>query len=108
MTLPLGACIERDQVHPGRTSNQPEIVVKPHGPHQRTKCSGSLHISKTSRRGASKIRVMTSPGSAERVASAAMVFFPFPTLQFFEVFLEASKAVVPKTTIVLEPLGGVL
>ena len=36
-----------------------------------------------------------------------MAFFPFPTLQFFEIFVEAIKAVVPKTAIVLKPLGGV-
>src|ERR1700751_1148 len=108
MTLPSGARIERDQTPPVRTSIRPEIVVKPLGPHQRTRCSGSVHILKTSRRGASKIRVMTSSRSPERAAaSAVMAIFGFPGLQLAEILVEAIKAAVPETAVMIEPLGGV-
>src|SRR6516162_1637222 len=109
MTLPSGARIERDQTPPGRTSIRPEIVVKPRGPHQRTRCAGSVHILKTSQHGASKIRVMTSSRSAERAtASAVIAILLLPALQFAEIFVEAIKAFFPEATVVLEPLGGVL
>src|SRR6516162_4792591 len=107
--LPSGARIERNQEPPGRTSIWAEIVVKPRGPHQRARCPGSVHILKTSRRGASKIRVMTSSRSAERAAaSAVMAILLLPALQFAEIRVEAIKAVVPEMAVVLEPLGGVL
>src|ERR1700757_84017 len=109
MTLPSGARIERDHAPPGRTSIRPEIGVKPRGPHQRARCSGLVHILKTRWRGASKIRVMTSSRTTERAgASAAIAIFPLPALQLAEIVIEAIKAVVPKTAIVIEPMGGVL
>src|SRR6516164_2580101 len=96
MTLPLGARIKRDQAPPGRTSIRPEIVVKPRGPHQRTRCSGSVHI------------LMTSSRSAERsAASAVMAIFGLAALQFAEILVEAIKAVVPEAAIMIEPLGSV-
>src|SRR5271167_3018956 len=109
MTFPSGARIERDQVPPGRTSIRLEIVVKPRGPHQRTRCSGTVHILKTSRRGASKIRVMTSSRSAKRAATSAVIaIFLLTALQFAEIRVEAIKAVVPEAAVVIEPLGSVL
>src|SRR6516164_6174181 len=109
MTLPSGACIERVQVPPGRTSMRPESPVKPRGPHQRARCSGSVHILKRSMRGASKIRVTTSSCSAERsAASAVMAIRPLPALKFAKIRVETIKAVVPEMAVVLEPLGGVL
>src|SRR6516225_7140394 len=109
MTLPLGARIKRDQAPPGRTSIPAEIVVKPRGPHQRARCSGSVHILKTSRRGALKTRVMTnSRPAAGAAASAVAVTLPFRALQLAEIVVEAIKAVVPKMPVVLEPLGSVL
>src|SRR6516165_11597849 len=107
--LPSCARIERNQEPPGRTSIRLEIVAKPRGTHQRARCSGSVHILETSRRGASKIRVMTSSRSAERAAASALIaILPLPALQFAEILVEAIKAVVPETAVVLEPLGGVL
>src|SRR6516162_3166472 len=109
MTLPLGARIKRDQAPPGRTSIRPEIVAKPRGPHQRTRCSGSVHILKTRRHGASKIRAMTSSRSAERAAASALIaILLLPALQFAEILVEAIKTVVPEAAVVLEPLGSVL
>src|SRR6516165_6675304 len=109
MTLPLGACIERVQAPPGRTSMQLESPVKPRGPHQRARCSGSVHILKRSRRGASKIRVTTSSRSADRAAASAVrVILPLPALKFAEIRVEAIKAIVPEMAVVLEPLGGLL
>src|SRR5262249_4320073 len=52
-------------------------TVDPWGPHQRIKCSGSVNASKTSSRGASKMRSMTSTRSADSAAAlllAAMFF----------------------------------
>src|SRR6516165_5949896 len=109
MTLPSGARIERDQAPPGRTSIPAEIAIKPRGPHQHARCSGSVHILKTSRRGASKTRVMTSSRPVAGVAdSAVAAILPLRALQVAEIVVEAIKAVIPKMPVLLEPLGSVL
>src|SRR5215472_17732102 len=108
MRLPSGARIVRDQVPPGRISIPAEIVVKPRGPHQRTRCSDSVHILKTSRRGASKTRVMTSSRSAAAVAASAVAaIVVLSVLQLGEILVEPVEAFVPEAAIMLEPLGGI-
>src|SRR5258706_11706527 len=56
--------MEIRQVPPALGSVSQEMTVDPWGPHQRIKCSGSVNASKTSSRGASKMRSMTSTRSA--------------------------------------------
>ena len=48
------------QAPPTRASNSQIGFVKPLGPHHRAMCLGSVHALKTSPRGASKIRVITT------------------------------------------------
>src|SRR5258708_5469459 len=58
-----GPRITSRKAPPGRKSIFHDGSVNPRGPHHRTMCSGSIHILKTSVRGASKTRVMTSSRS---------------------------------------------
>src|SRR5205809_3138535 len=94
---------------PGRASIVQEGIVKPCGPHQRTRRSGSVHALKTSARGASKTRSMTSVRSAVvavgLVLGAMSLSFP---LQLAQVVIQAREALFPETPIVLEPVRGVL
>src|SRR5216684_8575319 len=69
----VGPRMHSRQVPPKRTSISHENTLKPWGPHQRIKCSGSVQASKTSSRGASKIRVMTSSRSADCVTPSLLV-----------------------------------
>src|SRR5262245_60981199 len=69
--------MEMRQVPPALGSVSQEMTVDPWGPHQRIKCSESVNASKTSSRGASKRRVMTSTrsaGSGTTLLLAAMFF----------------------------------
>src|SRR4051794_6063418 len=56
------------QTPPGRTSLLNVVVVKPFGPHHLSRCCGSVHILKTSSRGASNTRVAAISRSPTRVA----------------------------------------
>src|SRR6266496_2980680 len=94
---------------PGRASIVQEGIVKPRGPHQHTRRSGSVHALKTSARGASKTRSMTSVRSAVVAAGLVLAAMspPFP-LQLAQVVVQASEALLPETPIVLQPVRGVL
>src|SRR5215831_9152911 len=98
----------RCQAPPGRTSALQETVVKPRGPHQRVKCSGIVQARKTSRRGASRRRVITSSCSRVAAASVVAVMRRLRLLQFVEVIGEAVEAFLPEPAIGFEPDAGVL
>src|SRR5215469_12798906 len=106
MTFPSGEHIVRCQAPPGRTSALQAMIAKPCGPHHRERCSGSVHASKTNRRGASKMRRMTS--SAVAVAVSAAAILRVLGLQLAQIFVEPSKAFFPEAAVVLKPIGSVL
>src|SRR5712671_1549908 len=83
--------------------------MKPCGPHQRAARSGSVHARNTSRRGASKMRVMTSSRSRTSASMLVLVsIFLLLSLQFVQVILQAIEALFPEMAIMLEPVGGIL
>src|SRR5258708_15962091 len=88
------------------------VLVKPFGPHQRTRCSGSVQALKTKSRGASKTRVMTSSRFSASVAIAAALFlvsiFLLLRLQFAQVLVEAIQTLFPEAPIVFDPFGRIL
>ena len=49
---------------PYATAERLVVLVKPRGPHQRTRCCGCVHASQTNARGAWKTREMTISWSA--------------------------------------------
>src|SRR5229473_6363812 len=57
---------------PGRTSISQTGLLKPCGPHHCATCLGSVHIWKTSSRGASKMRVRVTSRSIMAVVSSEM------------------------------------
>src|SRR5688500_4751582 len=88
---------------PGRRSISQYGVVVPFGPHQRFKGSGSVQALKTSSRGASKTRVMTRsrPGPASPTFTTLVI----PPLQLLQIVIQTVEALLPKTAIVLNPVG---
>src|SRR5438128_3403304 len=101
--------MQRRHVPPGRTSISQEIVMKPSGPHQPAACSASVHALNTRRRGASKIRVMTSSRCADATSALALaVIVLLARLQLAEIIVQAIEALLPEVAVVLQPVGGVL
>src|SRR5262245_29248457 len=109
--------MRRHHVPPGRTSILLASVVKPCGPHHRTRCSGWVEALKTRGRGASKTRVTTSSRSAVTTSSrsvdavAVLVLGAIGLVRLLKVaqiVLEAIQALLPETPIMLEPVGGIL
>src|SRR6059036_1063332 len=85
------------------------VPVKPLGPNQRTRWSGSVQTLKTRLRGASKMRVMTSSRSVDVVVALVLAaMFLLLSLQLGQIRLQAIEALLPETAIVLQPAGGVL
>src|SRR2546422_667225 len=94
---------------PGRTSILHEGIVKPFGPHQRTRRSASVQALKTRRGGASKTRVMTSSGFAVSAAGLVLAAMSPPLrLQLLQIYIQPIEALLPESAIVLQPVGGVL
>src|SRR5580658_8298672 len=91
---------------PGRRSSVAFSMVKPLGPHQRARPSGSVQALHTRLRGASKTRVMTSAGSP--AGGALLSFFPsMPLLlglQLFQVIAQPVEVLFPKPAIVAKPV----
>src|SRR2546422_9082153 len=85
--------MQKRKAPPGRASILQEGIVKPCGPHQRTRRSGSVHALKTSARGASKTRSMTSVRSAVVAVGLVLAAMspPLP-LQLAQVVVQASEA----------------
>src|SRR5690349_20792755 len=86
-------------------------MVKPRGPHQRTRCSGSIQTLKTRSRGAAKMRVSSSTRSAGGVAGLFPVLAATGLLlglQRAQIVAQAIKALVPEPAVVVEPVGGIL
>src|ERR1700719_1569148 len=96
------------KVPPGRSSSLWMRDVKPFGPHQCSRRSGSVSAFHTRSRGASKTRVTTSarsPDSAAALLFAAilvLLLFRFLLLQFAQIVLEAVERFLPETAIVFE------
>src|SRR5262245_48061564 len=85
------------------------VLVKPRGPHQCTRCSGSVQALKTRLRGASKTRVMTSTRSAGSVAVLLLAaMFLLLLLQFAQIIVQTIETLLPDAPILLQPVGGVL
>src|SRR6185437_3785696 len=111
-SVPSGPCIVLFQTPPGRTSISSTVSVKPYGPHHFTICSGSVHASQTSSRGASKTRVITTSRSAPNVGAASgPLVLPAATrrllsLQGSQVFIQTIEAFEPETPIALDPVSN--
>src|SRR3990170_3849354 len=78
--------MQLSQTPPTRKSILQTGVVKPFGPHQRMKRSGSAQAFQTSSRGASNMRSMTRPGSSDSAAGS------FDSTMFFLLLLAEPEA----------------
>src|SRR5262249_5977963 len=99
--------MQKRYLPPTRRSILQEGDVKYFGPHQRIKCSGSVHAFQTNSRGASKTRVMTSSRSGDFAEGsfflAAMLFLlgfrlsvlRLAFLQLAQIFVKASEVFSP-------------
>src|SRR5688572_16041277 len=97
------------QTPPGRTSISWVVVVKPRGPHQCVTWLGSVHVSNTSSRGASKSRVTTSSRSAVGPAGSLLAAMLLSlSLQVVQVITQAVEALVPEAAVGLHPVRDVL
>src|SRR5215469_899797 len=108
-SVPFTPFILKRYVPPGLTSILMIMKVVSLGPPQCARCSGSVHILKTSSRGASKIRVMTSSSSLESAAapwSRVIVHLRSP-LCVWEVFGKPGHRLVPPTLMRLAVCDGV-
>src|SRR4051794_35661400 len=90
---------------PTRRSIWPGGDVKLAGPHQRINRAGSVQALKTSSRGASKTRVMTSsrvpvPEPVLLVAKLLLL-----VLQRLQVLVQAIEAIFPALAVSLQPVG---
>src|SRR5205807_7719931 len=96
--------IVSSKVPPVRTSMETvdNGVVKPRGPNQRATCSGSVHASHTSSRGASKTRVIVNSRPMGGVSAIA------PLLDGAQVIVEPVEAALEELPVALQPAGGVL
>src|SRR6202790_3583881 len=95
---------------PGRTSSSQTGLVKPRGPHHCAMCLGSVQALKTRPRGAPKIRArlsscLTWPAAELLVASAMFLLLG---LQPTQIVVQAVELLLPRHTIVLDPVGDVL
>ena len=104
-------------IPPGRTSMDRVVLVKPFGPSQCTRCSGSVHARKTSSRGASNTRVMTISRSAvsgwtlglgHRGPRWQLGRPPLLGLQLAQVLVQPVEALFPELAVALQPVGHVL
>src|ERR1700681_3853638 len=98
---------------PGRMSDSCDVTVKPRGATcQCCRCSGLVQHSKTSSRGASNRRVMTSSFCADSVTAPAFALlaamFLLLLFQFAQILIQPIKTFVPEAAIVLHPFGDVL
>src|SRR5690242_15476788 len=84
------------------------VLVKPRGPHQRARCSGSVQALNTRLRGASKRRVRTSTRSADSAALLLAAMSLLLLLQFAQIIVQPIETLLPETPILLQPVGGVL
>src|SRR5213594_3367167 len=95
--------MQKRNAPPGRTSIVHEGIVKPCGPHQRTRRSGSVQALRTRRRGASKTRVRTSSRSADSVAALVLA-----AMFLLQKVVQAIEALLPEASVVFEPVRSVL
>src|ERR1700730_6642460 len=115
--VPSGDRMQARYAPPGRTSISQEIVVKPCGPHHFAACAGSVHILKTSSRGASNTRVSTISHSRAAGAMSAISWLPRSGIgkvvlvsfrlrgpEFLQVFAEAIEALAPEAPVVFDPI----
>src|SRR5215469_4143087 len=98
-SVPSTPFILKRYVPPGLTSILMIMKVVSLGPPQRARCSGSVHILKTSSRGPSKIRLMTSSSSFDStVASCSRVIvLSASPLRVREVFGKPCHRLAPPT-----------
>src|ERR1700676_4737469 len=105
----------------GRRSISQAQSGTPLGSHQCLTCSALVQASKTTARGASKIRVTTISRSAEVVISNPPMFFIADltvslrgstsfllVLHGFQVVVQVSKFLLPEAPIRLHPVGDIL
>src|SRR5207302_4253877 len=101
--------MQKRKAPPGRASILYDGIVKPWGPHQPTRCSGSVQALNTTRGGASKKRETTSSRCADSVATLlAAAMFLLLLFQLTQIVFQAIEALLPEAAIVLQPVGGVL
>src|SRR5262249_37149597 len=112
--------MQKRYLPPTRRSILQEGDVKYFGPHQRIKCSGSVHAFQTNSRGASKTRVMTSSRSGDFAEGsfflAAMVFLlgfrlsvlRLAFLQLAQILVQTVETLLPVAAIAPHPVGDLL
>src|SRR5262245_27604345 len=80
-------------------------------PYQRRTCSGLVHASNSSRRGAANTRVSTISRSEGNVSVIALFLASTSLLlclQLSQIFVEAVEALLPEAAVALEPVHRVL
>src|SRR5580692_7274131 len=101
------------KVPPGRRSSFWMREVKPFGPHQCSRRSGSVSAFHTSSRGALKTRVTISARSVDSAAVLllasilVLLLFRVTLLQLAQIVLEPVERFLPETAIVFEPVRRV-
>src|SRR5688572_29632087 len=123
MSWPSGVRMQARYFPPTRRSIFAAGDVKSFGPHQRMKCSGSVHAFQTSSGGASKMRVIstsTVPGlllvvilfllrtfTAIVLLLLLLLLLLLP-LQFLEIVIEAVEALLPEAAVLFDVVRDVL
>src|ERR1700674_1624281 len=92
---------------PGRASNSQTGFVNPCGPHHCATRFGSVHILKTSSRGASTMRVRTNSCSSFVMKFSVGMLFPL-FLNVTQIVIQTIKALGPEPLIERHPIGDVL
>src|SRR5947209_18067855 len=107
MSWPSGERMQIAQVPPERKSISASGTVKPSGLNHRFICSAVLHALKTSRRGATNVREMTS-GFVSRLALLllACAMFTLLLFQFFEMVAKPIEPLLPFGAASADPCFG--
>src|SRR5262245_286086 len=103
--LPSGEAMQIRRLPPIRKSMLATGTVKPLGPYQFLKCSGSVHICHIKLTLASKVRSTTTESS---FAMVALLIVCLLFIELIDIAVQLIKARVPDMTVLLRPLGNFL
>src|SRR5581483_6481298 len=93
---------------PGRAPTSQTGFEKPCGPHHCARCFGSVQAFQTSSRGASNTRTRSSCFASTLSLLALVTGMRFLLfLQFAQIFVETIEALLPESSIFVDPFGDV-
>src|SRR5262245_50194419 len=103
--LPSGEDMHIRRLPPIRKSMLATGTVKPFGPYQFLKCSGSVHICHIKPTLASKVRSITTESS---FAMVALLIVCLLFIELIDIAIQLIKARIPDMAVLLCPLGNFL